>query len=296
MGLSELTARAGAPPGAGDGRRQPRLPPRAVLAAAVRAGRRDWRRILAVAIAVSLVSSGVEIVVDHFVDPSDGLLSAGASIAATGISLLGTVLLAGFVCRLISAGERLSLSGVARTLPWGRLAGADVLVSLIAVVGLVLLVVPGLVALTLLAVTGPVIEIEHRKVIAALRRSVRLTRAHPWAVLLLATLPLMVAGELEAIAPEPHHADEIVQFLVVRGLGEGIVEACIALILVELCFRLIDADAAAASATEAAGVTAGAAGSGAVTGDGEPGGAGPGGGGSVAGLPPTASGNSHVTT
>ena len=74
-----------------------------------------------------------------------------------------------------------------------------------------------------------------------MRRSVRLTRAHPWTTLLVATVPLALAGEVEALAPEPHHAAEIAEFLIVRGVAEGIVEACIALILVELCFALIDA-------------------------------------------------------
>jgi hypothetical protein len=261
MGLSELISRR--KPGKSDhageaggtAPREPRVSPAEVLGAAVRAGRRDWRRILVVAITVSMVSSAVEIVIDHFVDPSDGVLSAAASLCATGVSLLGTVLLAGFICRLISAAERggqpLSLPRLARTLPWGRLVAADVLVALITVAGLVLLVIPGLVALTLLAVVGPVIEIEHQKVFAALRRSAQLTRRHPWAVVLLATIPLAVASELEAIAPDPHHADEIVQFLIVRGLAEGIVEAAIAVVLVELCFRLIDSRAAASAAAKA---------------------------------------------
>ncbi len=106
-------------------------------------------------------------------------------------------------------------------------------------------------ALTLLSVVGPVIEIEHQKVFAALRRSAQLTRAHPWVVILLATIPLAVTSELEAVAPEPHHADEIAQFLLIRGLAEGIVEAVIVVILVELCFRLIDAHAAATAAAKA---------------------------------------------
>jgi hypothetical protein len=101
--------------------------------------------------------------------------------------------------------------------------------------------VPGLAALTLLAVVGPIIEIEHRQVLPAARRSAQLARHHLGAVLLLATVPLLAVSELEAIAPEPHRAGEIVTFLVVRGLAEGIVEACVAAILAELCFQLIDA-------------------------------------------------------
>lgn len=222
-----------------------RLRPGVILAAAARAGYRDWWRILVVAIPVSLLSAGAEMLVDHFVDPADSVLSLGSSLSATGISLVGTVLLSGFVGRLISAAERgkaaMTLPQVARSLPWRRLIAADLLVSLVVLVGLVLLVIPGLVMLTLFAVAGPIIEIEHRKVFAAMRRSARLTRAHPWTTLLVATVPLVLTGELEALAPEPHHAAEIAEFLILRGVAEGIVEACIALILVELCFALLDA-------------------------------------------------------
>jgi hypothetical protein len=128
---------------------------------------------------------------------------------------------------------------VARSLPWRRLVTADLLVATVVVVGLVLLVVPGLAALTLLAVVGPIIEIEHRRVLSAARRSAQLTRCHLGSVVLLATIPLCAVAELEAIAPEPHRAGEIIAFLTVRGLAEGIVEACVAVILVELCFQLI---------------------------------------------------------
>lgn len=234
-------------------RQTARLRPGVILAAAARAGYRDWRRVMAVAIPVSLLSAAAEMLVDHYVDPADSVLSLAASLSATGISLVGTVLLSGLVCRLVSAAERgkaaMTLPQVARSLPWGRLIAADLLVSLAVLVGLVLLVIPGLVILTLFAVVGPVIEIEHRKVFAAMRRSVRLTRAHPWTALLVATVPLAIAAEVEALAPEPHHAAEIAEFLILRGVAEGIVEACIALILVELCFALIDAQPPATAAS-----------------------------------------------
>jgi Uncharacterised protein family (UPF0259) len=227
-------------------KRRERLRSGPIIAAAARAGRRYWWRILGVAIPISLIGSGLEILADHYVDPSDALLSVSATLVSTGISIVGTVLLAGFACRLVGSSEHqresLSFREIARSLPWGRLIAADLLVALLTVIGLVLLVVPGLVVLTLLAVVGPVIEIEHRRVVAALRRSARLTRQHVWTVVLLATIPMAVAGELEALAPEPDHAGEIAEFLIVRGLAEGIVEAAIALLLVELCFQLIDAD------------------------------------------------------
>jgi hypothetical protein len=236
---------AGAGPDARGRQRRPRLRPGGIIAAAARAGRRYWRQILAIAIPVSLAGSGLEILIDHYVDPSDALLSFSATLGSTGISLLGTVLLSGFVCRLVGAADHglrpLTFLQVARSLQWWQLIAADVLVVLAVVAGFVLLVVPGLAALTLLAVVGPVIEIEHRRVLAAVRRSVQLTRSHIWPVLLLATVPLAAVAELEAIAPEPDRAGEIAEFLIVRGLVEGIAEACLALLLSELCFQLIDA-------------------------------------------------------
>jgi hypothetical protein len=216
-----------------------------VVAAAARAGCRYWLQILALAIPVSVVGAGVEIVVDHFVDPSDALLSVGTALGSTGVTLLGTVLLSGYVCRLVGAAEHgqgaMTFLRVARSLPWVRLVAADVLVAFAVVAGLVLFVVPGLAALTFLAVVGPIIEIEHRPVLSAARRSAQLTRRHLGSVLLLATIPLAAVAELEAIAPDPHRVSEIIAFLVVRGLAEGIAEACVAVILVELCFQLIEA-------------------------------------------------------
>jgi len=216
-----------------------------VIAAAARAGRRNWLLILILAIPVSVVGAGVEIVVDHYVDPSDAFLSVGTALGSTGVTLLGTVLLSGYVCRLVGAAEHgqgsMSFLRVVRSLPWWRLVTADLLVASVVVAGLVLFVVPGLAALTLLAVVGPIIEIEHRRVLSAARLSAQLTRCHLGSVLLLATIPLCAVAELEAIAPEPHRAGEIIAFLAVRGLAEGIVEACVAVILVELCFQLIEA-------------------------------------------------------
>ena len=222
------------------------LRPGAILCAAARAGRRDWWQILAVAVPVSLISAGLEIVVEHYQNPSDAPLSISATLAATGVSLLGTVLLSGVVCGLVGATEhgreRRNLAGAARSLPWKRLVVADVLVTITVLVGLLLVVLPGLVALTLLAVVGPVIEIEHRRVLSAFRRSVHLVRRHAWPVILLGTMPLSLAAELEAVAPEPDRSGEIAEFLLIRGVAMGIVEACLALVLVEICFRLIDAD------------------------------------------------------
>ena len=243
--------------------------------AAARSGRRDGWRILAVAITVSTVTAVGEVAVRHLIDPSELALSILVGISAGAVSILGTVFLSGFLTRLAGAAEhatpapgpgpgagatagttagatagagaparppQVTLGQVARHLPWGRLILADLLVVVLVIIGILALVIPGLVILTLLAVTGPVIEIEDRKVLPALRRSARLARHHFWSVALLATVPMILASEIESIAPEPTGVGEILEVLAVRGIGEGVLEAAIGLILVQLCYRLIALD------------------------------------------------------
>jgi hypothetical protein len=231
------------------GRAEDPRPPwsvREVLAAAARAGRRHLRVIVAVAVVVSTAGALAEILLDEFVDRADVSASVAGDLSASAVSILGTVLLSGFLCRMVGEAEHGQESAtvlqVVRHLPWWRLIRADLLVVVVVVVGLVALVIPGLVAFTLLAVIGPVIEIEDRKVYAALRRSVRLTRSRFWTVALLATLPVILASTLESFIPHPHDVAEILEVLAVRGIGEGLIEAAIGLILVELCYRLIVLD------------------------------------------------------
>lgn len=226
---------------------RPALPVRAILAAAARAGRRHVWRILAVAIVVSSVTALAEIAVDDLVDRANVPLSLLADLSASGVSLLGPVFLSGFLGRLVGEAEdgkesTTSIRRVLRTLPWGRLVLADVLVVLLAVIGLAALVIPGLAAINLFAVVGPVIEIENRPVIAALRRSAHLVRQHFWTVALLVTLPVAVASEMDSVAPDPISLAAILEILAVRGLAEALAEAAIGLVLVELCYRLIGLD------------------------------------------------------
>jgi hypothetical protein len=217
-----------------------------VLSAAADAGRRNWWQIFAVAIPVSAISAGLEIVLEHYLNPSDASLSISATLAATGVSILGTVLLSGFICGLVGATEhgkeRRTFADTVLSLSWKRLVMADILVTLVVVIGLLLLVLPGLAAFTLLAVVGPVIEIEDRQVLSAFRRSVQLVRQHVWLVIGLGTVPLILAAELEAVAPEPNRTGEIAEFLLIRGVAMGLVEACLALLLVEVCYQLMDSD------------------------------------------------------
>ena len=82
--------------------------------------------------------------------------------------------------------------------------------------------------------------------VAGLRRSVHLARPHFWRVAAFATLPLLLANGIVAFLPDPSGTTDVVTTLVVRSVGEGILESAVGLLLVELCYRLIAADRAAA--------------------------------------------------
>lgn len=202
--------------------------------------------IVVVAVVVSTVAALAEILADALIDRADVAVSAAGDLSATAVSILGTVLLSGFLCRMVGETEHgqepATVLQVVRLLPWWRLIRADILVVVITIIGVLLLIIPGGVAFTLLAIIGPVIEIEDRKVYAALRRSVRLTRQRFWTVALLATLPVFVASVIESVIPHPDDVPEILEVLAIRGIGEGLIEAAIGLILVELCYRLIALD------------------------------------------------------
>jgi hypothetical protein len=237
-------------PGQETHRPRERLGLRAIVVGAARAGRQDVWRILAVALVVSVITAVTEIIVDNIVDPNNELTSIAGSLSTQAVTLLGTVVLSGFLCKLVgkvrAGGERgyepVRIGRVLRQLPWVRLIVADLVVTVLFIAGLLALVIPGLVVFNLFAVVGPVIEIEHRSAFGGLRRSAHLVRHRFWPVALLATLPVILVGEIESSLPDPHGVPRILEVLAVRGIVIALIEAAIGLVLVMLCYRLIDLD------------------------------------------------------
>jgi hypothetical protein len=238
-----------APPG------NPRKPPlhaRRILVRAARVARGDPWRILAVSIVLSSVSVIADTVAEHAADPHSTWQVIVAGVLTEGVGLLGTILLSGFLCRLTGqagpGGPRVTLGHVVRTLPWGRLVLADLTVTVLTGIGLLALVIPGLIIANLLAVVGPLIEIEDRRLRAALRRSRRLVWPYFWKVAVVATIPLILVTEVESAGPEPHAVPEILEALAIRGVADGLLEAAVGLILCQLAHRLIALEPAAAAA------------------------------------------------
>ena len=248
---------------------------RPIAVAVAHTARRHAWRILVVSIVVSAVTVAVDVAADHLLDRADVTSAVAGAVSTSTVSLLGAVFLSGFLCRLVTVSEHgktehgntghgktgpeaegSRIRDVLRSLPWGSLILADVLVTLIVLIGLVALIIPGLIAITLLSVAGPVIELERQHAVAGLRRCVHLVRPHFWRVAALGTVPLLVANGVIAILPDPSGPTDVVTTLIVRSIGEGVLEAAVGLVLVELCFRLIAADHAAAAAAAVTAPTA----------------------------------------
>jgi hypothetical protein len=182
-------------------RRQPAA--RAVFGTAARLYRNRFRRIALCAIAVFATTTWLDAVIEVLIDQHrlagsgwDAVLETAASILAT----LGFVAYAGILDRVLEDqfADRPTrpLRAMLRSLPIFRLILADLVLTLSATLGFVLLILPGVVVFTLFCLVGPVIASEDRGVFSALRRSAQLVRHRFWLVLALVTVPVLLEEEV----------------------------------------------------------------------------------------------------
>ncbi|HET7417697.1 MAG TPA: hypothetical protein VFJ61_08750 [Solirubrobacterales bacterium] len=118
-----------------------------------------------------------------------------AAITTTG--LLGEIFFSGAIALSLTHphGEGPPpLRELARNIRYGQLILVDLAFVAIVAVGLLLGVVPGVLAFVFLAMSGPVVEIEHRGALSALRRSAHLVRGSFWFVFWV-IVPIEIAGD-----------------------------------------------------------------------------------------------------
>jgi hypothetical protein len=117
--------------------------------------------------------------------------------ALTTTSLIGEVFYSGAVAISLTHPQHErppSLREISRRLNYRRLIAVDVVYVLIVVIGLLLLVVPGVLAFVWFGLAGPVVELERHGVRGALRRSWNLVRGGFWTVLLVLG-PIEIVGD-----------------------------------------------------------------------------------------------------
>jgi hypothetical protein len=187
------------------------------------------RELLLLGLLVFIPLGLIDALVDHVhVDTGvdSALLIAGA--IAVGVmqafsTLIGEIFYSGAVAGLLTspAEEKMVPSRVVRHLPFGRLIAADVLFAAGAILGLLLLVVPGVIFFTWFGLVAPLIEIEKRGVREAFAHSRALVRGHFWSVLaVLGPITLGSSALINAIGKVGH--DLLGQTFWATWLSEGI--------------------------------------------------------------------------
>jgi len=125
-----------------------------------------------------------------------GALLALLLLITTG--LLGEIFYTGAVAIALTHphdGEPPSLREVAGTIRYGTLIVVDLIFGVLVAIGTLAFVVPGILVFVYLGLAAPVVEIEHRGVRAALRRSYRLVRGHFWLVVAV-LMPIEVFSDV----------------------------------------------------------------------------------------------------
>lgn len=145
-------------------------------------------------------------------DLTSGVKVAAAMLAVGAVTmtgLLGEIFFSGAIAISLthSHDERPPRLGeIARRIRYGRLVVVDIAFVAIVAVGLLLGVVPGVLAFVFLGLSGTIVEIEERSPIAALRRSFQLVRGSFWLVFWVLA-PIELAGDAigDGVAGFVHH-------------------------------------------------------------------------------------------
>jgi hypothetical protein len=172
------------------------LPVGPTLADAVRLWWGDIRffALLAVAV-VTPLTVGIELL-DHVTGPLE--VQVGAVIGVLSLSVLSEVFCAGLAEHVVRRRQQRlpaeSVRKLTREIPFLRLAAVSVIVAVVVLCGLVLLIVPGLVAFAWLSLATPLVSLERRSVWSALRGSLALVRGRFWPVAALTTATYLPEG------------------------------------------------------------------------------------------------------
>jgi hypothetical protein len=169
-------------------------------------------------IAVLPVVAIVEVIL-HQLDIRPSLIARGALLlVGVAVAALGEALVAGLAEHLLRSGhiglEPRPLLHHLRSLPVATLTVLVLIVGAVVLIGLSLLVVPGLVAFAWLCLATPAASFERHGVRAALRQSVRLVRGRFWRVVAL-TGTTFVPTAMVQVLGEVLHAWHVATWLLI---------------------------------------------------------------------------------
>lgn len=212
-----------------------------------------WMPALLIFAALVFVPLGLLDALSLQVDVDSLDLTSGIKIAAlmlavgavTMTGLLGEIFFSGAIAISLTHphGERPPrIREIAGRIKYGRLVVVDVAFVALVAVGLLLGLVPGVLAFVFLGLAGPIIEIEERSAVGALRRSFQLVRGSFWLVFWV-LVPIEVFGDAigGALAGLVHHAlgDTFLATWAAAALANAVLSPIFAVAAVLLTVELI---------------------------------------------------------
>lgn len=226
---------------------------RTLFAKAVETQREEWGAIAVAALVALVPAAAVQGVLQALVERADGdafVVQVVLTAASVGVGALAYFFVCGVVAQIAlerrGLGRRASLRELAGSLPYGSLLAVDLIVSIGTVIGLVLLIVPGVVFGTWFALAPALIETRHMRALEAMRRSRELVRHAFWhtlALLLIALgvvallalgLKLLVAELIDARAEVEHGISALLAGIAIKPFA--------AVVTVELAIELDESE------------------------------------------------------
>lgn len=224
-----------------------RLDVRRVALDVLRVYRRHWTLLVPMAVVVLLPQTIVDTVVGpldvHRIETWTDIARLAVVPVGAFASLVGEAFYAGLVAAAVlewRAGHRLPRpAALARVIPYRRLIASDLLLSVGAAIGFLLLFAPGIVFLTYFFIAPAVVKLEGLGVRAAFRRSVQLVRGSFWRVLAIALAVLLGSEVVSEAASTLVHGlpAELASGVAVDAVLEplqGLATVLVALALIEL--------------------------------------------------------------
>ena len=243
---------------------EPSLNLLAVWRGVVRLYGEHWRLLLAAGLIVFVPLGFVEAADTELqksdISTVDELTAIAVVVVALGhtvSALLGDVFYSGVVASgawETRGGQAHSLREIARTIPWGRLVVVDLLFALVAVVGFLLLIVPGFVFLVWFSISGPVVKIDRLPPREALRRSRELVQGSFWRVFAIVIPVLFLTEAAVGAAARLGHSiggESLFGEWASATLAEFVATPVYAAVVVVLAFELIALERARLSPSSA---------------------------------------------
>jgi hypothetical protein len=203
-----------------------------------------WTFLVPAAIVVLLPQSIADALVEGFhiehLHSVGDFATLGAALLTAAVNLFGQAVYAGLTAAAVvewRAGQPLPpLSNLLRAMPLRRLIVLDLVITLLAAIGFVLLIVPGLIVLTYLAISPAVLKLEHLGVQEALARSIQLVRGRARQVFLIAIGAIIVTELIVQLIAAPFSGVAILTVvnLVAEGVFQPIEGLAIALVAIHL--------------------------------------------------------------